>query len=238
MPSRRNPADMMSAGQRLTLLAMNVNGWANLCRLSSALALRDNPEAGCSFDMLSRFSDDLIAIVPSPGQTALDESAPLVVLKVIFKDRLYAALDDPRTAVQRSMLAHRLQIPCVVTGPIFYLSPEQESLQRTLSAIRLNLPVSKLPPDATAPKGAYFPSQEEIEQRFSNFPSAIEATGEIAARCKFDLPLGVAHMPTVPAAARPDRGPVPAPESRGRRAPTVWRHQPRRSASGSTTNWR
>ena len=70
----------------------------------------------------------------------MDESAPLVVLKVIFKDRLYAALDDPHTAVHRSMLAHRLQIPCVVTHPVYYLSPEQESLQRTLSAIRLNTP--------------------------------------------------------------------------------------------------
>ena len=189
---------MISPESRLSLLAMNLNGWSNLCRLSSALALRDNPEAGCSFDLLSRFSEDLIAIVPSPAQTTQDESAPLVVLKVIFKDRLYAALDDPHTAVHRSMLAHRLQIPCAVTHPLYYLSPEQESLQRTLSAIRLNMPINRLPPEATAPSGAYFPSQDEIESRFKDFPSAIEATQEIAARCKFELPLGVAHMPTVP----------------------------------------
>ena len=190
---------LVSGGEnRLTLLAMNLNGWSNLCRLSSALALRDEPEAACSVALLSKFSDDLIAIVPSPVQTAQDESAPLVVLKVIFKDRLYAALDDPGTAVRRSMLAHRLNIPCVVTHPVYYLSPEQESLQRTLAAIRLNVPLGKLPPDAAAPKGAYFPSQEEIEAKFSNFPSAIEATQEIAGRCKFNLPLGVPHMPTVP----------------------------------------
>jgi DNA polymerase-3 subunit alpha len=196
--SGATPDGLMPTGQRVSLLAMSVNGWANLCRLSSALALRDNPEAGCSFDLLSQFSDDLIAIVPSTAQVALDEAGPLVVLKVVFKDRLYAALDDPRTAVHRSMLAHRLQIPCAVTHPIYYLSPEQESLQRTLSAIRLNQSVESLPPGADAPKGSYFPSQEEIEAQFSNFPSAIEATEEIAARCKFDLPLGVAHMPTVP----------------------------------------
>ncbi|MBS1214299.1 MAG: putative polymerase subunit alpha, partial [Proteobacteria bacterium] len=188
---------------RLSLLAMNLNGWSNLCRLSSALVLRDDEHggiesAGSPYTLLSQFSDDLIAIVPSPKQTSMDESAPLVVLKVIFKDRLYAALDDPGTAVHRSMLAHRLNIHCVVTHPIYYLSPEQESLQRTLSAIRLNIPVNKLPPDAAAPKGAYFPSQDEIQKKFSNFPSAIEATLEIAERCKFNLPLGVPHMPTVP----------------------------------------
>jgi DNA-directed DNA polymerase III PolC len=208
MPSGRNPADMTSAGQRLSLLAMNLNGWSNLCRLSSAIERGDiesptrssagTTPTGVPIAFLSKVSDDLIAILPSPAQTAQDEAEPLVVLKVIFKDRLYAALDDPGTAVRRSMLAHRLKIPCVVTHPVYYLSPEQESLQRTLSAIRLNLSLNKLPPGAAAPKGSHFPSQEEIESQFSNFPSAVEATQEIAARCKFDLPLGIPHMPTVP----------------------------------------
>ena len=186
------------AESRISLLAMNLNGWSNLCRLSSLLALRDNPGAACTLDLLARYSDDLIAIIPSPAEASMDESAPLVVLKVIFKDRLYAALDDPRTAVGWSMLAHKHRVPCVVTAPIYYLSAEQASLQRTLTAIRLNVPIDKIPPEAVAPSGAYFPSREEIERRFINFPSAIQATGEIAARCKFDLPLGVAHMPTFP----------------------------------------
>ena len=147
-----------SAGQRLTLLAMNVNGWSNLCRLSSLFERGDfesptrspvgTTSTGIPIALLSKFSDDLIAIIPSLAKETMDESAPLVVLKVIFKDRLYAALDDPSTAVRRSMLAHRLNIPCVVTHPVYYLSPEQESLQRTLSAIRLNVPLGKIPPGA------------------------------------------------------------------------------------------
>ena len=202
-----------SPESKFSLLAMNLNGWSNLCWLGSALALRDDERgggepparspsgvgpAGSFFALLSEFSDDLIAIVPSPAQNTMDESAPLVVLKVIFKDRLYAALDDPHTAMRRSMLAHRFGLPCVVTHPVYYLSPGQESLQRTLTAIRLNQSIGQLPPGSTAPSGAYFPSQDEIESRFKDFPSAIEATQEIAARCKFELPLGVAHMPTVP----------------------------------------
>jgi len=182
----------------VSLFAMNINGWTSLCRLSSALALRDDPEKSFPIALLENFSSDLIGILPSPTQTSMDESTLLGKLKDIFNDRLYAALDYPRTAVRWSMLAHRLQIPCAVTHPVYYLSPEQESLQRTLSAIRLNAPVGKLPPGASAPPGAYFPNQDEIERRFKDFPSAIETTEEIAARCKFDLPLGVAHMPTIP----------------------------------------
>ena len=36
----------------LQLLATSTEGWSNLCRLSSALALRDDPDAPCSLEML------------------------------------------------------------------------------------------------------------------------------------------------------------------------------------------
>jgi DNA-directed DNA polymerase III PolC len=41
-------------------------------------------------------------------------------------------------------------------------------------------------------------SAREMEIRFQDFPEALAATTEIADRCRFDLPLGLAHMPTVP----------------------------------------
>ena len=49
-----------------------------------------------------------------------------------------------------------------------------------------------------APADAYFVSAQEVESHFQDFPEALAATSEIADRCRFDLPLGVAHMPTVP----------------------------------------
>ncbi|MDP1778846.1 MAG: PHP domain-containing protein, partial [Anaerolineales bacterium] len=50
----------------LNLLATSLEGWSNLCRLSSALALRNDPEAPCSLDLLSSFSKDLIALSNEP----------------------------------------------------------------------------------------------------------------------------------------------------------------------------
>ena len=116
----------------------------------------------------------------------------------IFQDRLYAALNDPATALKTAMLAHKLGLHTVVTHPVYYLTPEQAPLQRTLAAIRLNQPLARLPAQAAAPQGAYFVDPAEVERRYPHFPAALQATAEIAARCKFDLPLGVAHMPTVP----------------------------------------
>ena len=171
----------------LHLLATSLEGWSNLCRLSSTIALRDDPEAPCSFDLLSSYSKDLIALSSEPES-----------LKNIFADHLYINIQDPKQAEFLSDLAHRLALPCVVTHPVYYLSPDQATLQRTLAAVRLNQTIDKLPSEATAPSDSHFLSAQEMETRFKEYPKALAATLEIAERCKFDLPIGGSQMPIVP----------------------------------------
>ena len=180
---------------RLTLLAMSMAGWSNLCRLSSSLALREVPESACPVDLLAACSQDLIALCGGQGQGV---TGILHILKEIFPERLYVALRDPSSALQDAMLAHRLGLHTVVAPPVYTLRPEQASLQRTLAAIRVNQPLNRLPQGAAAPVGSHFTSGKEIERLYDHFPAALAATLEIAGRCKFELPLGVAHMPTVP----------------------------------------
>ncbi|MFZ1039909.1 MAG: PHP domain-containing protein [Anaerolineales bacterium] len=172
----------------LQLLASSLEGWSNLCRLSSSLALRDEPEAACTLEMLEAYSRDLIAL----GVNQLDELQP------IFPDRLYVALQNSSAANHLSEIARKLELPTVATHPVYYLFPEQARLQKTLTAIRLNQSLNDVPLGAMAPADAYFMSAQEVESHFQDFPQALAATAEIAERCRFDLPLGVAHMPTVP----------------------------------------
>jgi len=159
-------------GSPLQLLATSFDGWSNLCRLSSAIAL-DTP---CSLDLLASHAKDLIALSGNPK--------PLVD---IFGDCLYFALSDPAQAIPNF-------VHPVAVHPIYYLHPEQAALQRTLTAIRLNQTVGKVP----VRSGMHFLSLQEMERRFAGFPEALSATNEIAERCRFDFPLGVPHMPTVP----------------------------------------
>jgi len=179
----------------LALLAMSLAGWSSLCALSSALALRPDPPAACPLDLLAANSRDLIAITGDQGDTS---GKRVHLLKECFPGRLYLSLHDPARALPFSALGRRLSLPLVVTHPVYYLTPEQVSLQHTLSAIRLNLPLEHLPAGATAPVGAHFINSGEIERRYRGFRAALAASAEIAERCRFDLPLGVAHMPTVP----------------------------------------
>lgn len=182
-------------GGKLALLATSREGWSNLCRLSSALALQDFSNSLCSIKLLAQYSRELIALSGDqndPSGRTLDE------LKSVFPDRLYVALENLANASLLSKLAHRMNLPEVVTHPVYYLHPEQAPLQRTLTAIRLNQPLDRLPTEVAAPYDAYFLSINEIVSRFQDFPEALAATLEIAERCKFDLPLGVPHMPAMP----------------------------------------
>jgi DNA-directed DNA polymerase III PolC len=173
----------------LSLLAMSMEGWSNLCRLSSALALQDAQKDLSTLELLEKYSRDLIALSGAHG---------LENLKTIFPDRLYLELQRPSNAVHLLERADKLGLPTVITHPVYYLTAQQAPLQKTLSAIRLNLPIDQLRADAAAPNGSYFASAQEMEARFKDFPEALAATQEIASRCKFDLPLGVPRMPAVP----------------------------------------
>jgi DNA-directed DNA polymerase III PolC len=171
----------------VSLLATSPEGWSCLCQLSSTINLREDPDAPCSLDMLVECSSDLIALSKHPQ-----------VLKEIFPDRLYVNLQDPSEAQYLSTVAHQLGLPTVVTHPIYYLTPDQATLQRTLTAVRLGKTIPSLPKDASAPVDAFFLSGQQMEDRFHDFPEAIASTLEIAERCKFDLPIGGSQMPKVP----------------------------------------
>jgi DNA polymerase III subunit alpha len=170
----------------LSLLATSLEGWSNLCRLSSAIALRDD-DTPCSLDAIASFSTGLIALSSQPQQ-----------LKEIFADRLYVNIQDPSLGSTLSALADRLALPTVITHPIYYLTPDQAVLQRTLAAVRLNRTITMLPKDAAAPPDACFLNVQQMEERFKDYPKALAATVEIAQRCKFDLPIGSSQMPKVP----------------------------------------
>ena len=153
----------------LALLAMNMGGWSNLCRLCSLLALRDDPAATCPLDLLMPCSADLIALYDPRRDPAGKESG---LLREIFPDRLYLTLQDPAHSLPVADFGRRLSLPLVVAHPVYYLSPNQAALQKTLAAIRLNCPIERLPDGAAAPTGAYFVNSREIESRFKGSRAA------------------------------------------------------------------
>jgi len=189
---------------RLVLLACDLEGWGNLCRLSSIqldkplLFERFTQDVGGLICLTGGRRGPLASLLLNGQQAAA--ATMLGVLKDVFGDRLYAELqrhnpqDDPWVAGLVS-LAQASAVPVVATHDIHYILPEQHALQRLVSAMRLNCRLRDLPKSEEAPPLAGFQTQAEMQQRFSDLPQALAATQEIADRCRVQLPLDMPHYP-------------------------------------------
>ncbi len=198
----------------IVLLAENRAGWSNLCRLSSHIMLTDNNEEDYSLDLnlLSAHADGLFAL--TGGQRSLldalvdrsqDESALawLDDLNRIFHGKLFIELQQhtPKQEIHLRRLVkvtQQKQIPFVATQDIYYLSPQDADLQKTLAAIRLNCKRKNLQVYQTAPENSYFTSGNEMQLRFAWIPEALENSQEIARLCTFQLPTGETRFPEIP----------------------------------------
>lgn len=197
----------------LTLLAMDLDGWSNLCRLSSLLGKDKSIEPGDSLtlEQLGEHTSGIICLTGGSRGWASKllrfgrqraATQFLGNLMDLFPGRLYVELqnqlpDDRGLNYKLVSLSNRLKCPIVATGDIHYLYPEQSGLQRLFSAIRLNKQIEDLSGEVVAPSGSFFTSPEEMEARFVDYPDALEATNEISNRCQLTLPLGVPHYPQI-----------------------------------------
>ncbi len=194
----------------LILLAQNNQGWSNLCQLSSAVqsAPHRDPLQGVTFDFLANHTQGLICL--SGGKRGLigslleinqTDSAVQVLadLKTTFPNHLYVELQSQRPGDIHSIrsfveMAKYLELPLVASNNVHYLTISEAGLQRTLTAMRLNTPLDALPADVPAPAGSEFCSSQQMAEKFSKYPSALENTFEITKRCQFELPSGKASL--------------------------------------------
>ena len=212
------PGPGMLESGRLILLAADRTGWANLCRISSAVQAGSNdPNLGIlPFDELDSVSAGLICltggmegfpyrwmqadrVIPQPDRWI---NSWLKILDDRFPDRVYLELvqlpGQERLTNSLAKEAARAGFPTLATHPLYYLKAEDRALQRMVSAIRLNSRLNELPPGAAAPPGSYFLPQDELQKRFEAFPEALAANQEILEMCSLELPLGKPHYPAFP----------------------------------------
>ncbi len=196
----------------LTLLAMDMDGWRSMCRISSTPTTdRDL----LPFDSLQENSKGLLCLTggrrSTLNQLLASQLRPvaerwILQLAEAFPGRLYLELqnhtpEDGECCLSLTVLARRLHLPTVATHDVHYLNAQQAHLQQVLTAIRQLRPITELDQAELAPPQAEFFSEGDMAQRLPNFPQALEASLEIAERCKLDLPLGELHFPEIPVPA-------------------------------------
>jgi len=205
-------AELNFGKSAIILLARNLRGYGNLCRLITRLqAVADRDAAltrGLDLGDLASHTDGLVALSggwrgPLDALVRQDdlgqaESLARAFTNLFGRDRFFIELqiiqqDDLRVAQALQALANRLQIDTVATHDIHYLSPDDAPRYRVLTAMRHNTRLADLP---TLPDLA-FPSEQKMRDTFAEFPAALETTQAIAEQCRFEFPLGQWRFPAL-----------------------------------------
>jgi DNA polymerase-3 subunit alpha len=200
---------------RMTLLAMNAQGYRNLTELISrgwsdgqsndlVIIQRDwVKESAQGLIALSGAKDGEIGQALLGGEQALAE-ARLQEWMSVFPDRFYLELqrtnrvNDEEYLHLAVALASRINAPLVATNDVRFLKQGDFEAHETRVCIGEGRTLDDPRRPRTYSDQQYLKSPAEMAELFSDLPEALENTVEIAKRCNIDVQLGKHFLPDFP----------------------------------------
>lgn len=218
---KKQDRDQVQVGpQRLVFLAQSLEGYRNLCQLST-IGYQEGFywKPRIDYEVIRQYSKDLICLTGSlrgvVADTFLREGAEQALEKVrllkdIFQDRLY--LEMCRTGVSEwdkinpflQEAASLVGVPLVATNDVHYMSPDDQLAQEVLICIGSNKTLSDETRFKLGSSEFYLKSPQAMQNLFKDLPEAISNTLEIASRCDVQFKMKDAsgkpiyHLPTFP----------------------------------------
>ena len=206
--------------KRLVLLAQNLDGYRNLCKLSS-IGYQEGFywKPRLDYEVLEKYSENLICLSGGlrgeVAETFLKEGAAaarekITKLKNIFGDRFY--LEICRTGVPDweqlgpflIEASKEMGVPLVATNDVHYLTPDDQIAQEVLICIGTNKTLQDESRFRLGSSQFYLKKAKDMEKLFADIPEAISNTLAIADRCNVKFKLKdeagkpVYHLPTYP----------------------------------------
>ena len=207
--------DASASPARLLLIAQNHRGYLNLSELLTRAWTRGvvRDQAIISLDWLAELNDGLIALSGAQrgavGQALVqgDDARAMecaLHFSSVFVHRFYIELqraeqpDDARHVPAAVQLAARLKLPVVATHPVQFLTYDDYEAHEARVCISEGEILGNARRVRKFTREQYFKSSAQMEALFSDLPSAIANTLEIAKRCNLKLDLGKAMLPDYP----------------------------------------
>jgi DNA polymerase-3 subunit alpha len=195
----------------LILLAMNQEGYRNLCKLVSLGYMEGfYYKPRIDKELLRELNGGLIALSAclqgevsqalSAGNMEKAKAAAGTYAS-IFNDRYYIEIQDNKLAEQEKVnrllveLAKDLSIPVVATNDCHYGERDDAQAHDVLLCVQTGKIVSDENRLKFETAEAYIKSAEEMAQGFDYCPDAVERTLEIAGRCNVEIEFGKYHFP-------------------------------------------
>jgi DNA-directed DNA polymerase III PolC len=173
--------EIVQGTRRAALLAKNLRGFAELCRVITDRHLK--PDFSLT-ERLKQCNKDVIILCP-------DEIILQSLLATRGRENLYLEIGP-------SALTTGNPFPMVATNPIRFIRPEDWQVHWLLTAIKTNTTIHSVPRSALAPREAWMKSPDEMARLFQDIPSAIANTLKIAEQCNVELPIGETLFPRLP----------------------------------------
>jgi DNA polymerase-3 subunit alpha len=196
----------------LVLLAKNIKGYHNLCRLVTAAHLegfyykpRVDKEilADCSKGLVA-LSGCLHGEIPRLIQAGRPDKAAGVARAfgtMFGEGDFYLEVQNNGIQAQETVnqalreMSGELSIPLVATNDCHYLDPEDARAHDVLLCIQTGKPVQEKKRLKFATDQLYFKSPEEMSLDFRDYAGAVQNSVEIGNRCNLELDLKSHHLP-------------------------------------------
>jgi len=213
----------LEGGYHVVLLAMDREGYSNLCRLISASRLaRPDGSPELSWSTLAEHSESLIALSGCErgelasalrraqgarvGKQPVPHGDPREVVRryveVFGSERFFVELQNHllsghhrRLRRELARLVDELDIRMVATNNVHYVEKEHYRAQDVLVCIRTISTVHDSSPLRKLNAEYYLKSEEEMQRLFRDNPEALRNTCEVAEMCNLDLELDTYRFP-------------------------------------------
>jgi DNA polymerase-3 subunit alpha len=205
---------------RLVLLAQNLDGYQNLCKISS-IGYQEGfyYKPRIDYEVLEKYNSHLIAL--SGGlrgevvQCFLSEGPEKALEKIrglqkIFGDRFYLEMNRTGLPEWKEINAFLLEasritgVPVVAANDVHYLGQDDQMSQEVLICIGSNKTLQDESRFRLGTDQFYLKKPEQMRELFKDIPEACDRTLEIADRCQIKFKLkddsgkAIYHLPSFP----------------------------------------
>ncbi|MDR1657143.1 MAG: DNA polymerase III subunit alpha [Deltaproteobacteria bacterium] len=212
--------DQNEVRHHLVLLAKNLTGYQNLCRLISTANIEGfyyKPRV--DVDLLAQYSEGLIALsgclqgeIPKALLAGREDEAQAAAQRYasIFPDSFYLELQEnrlpPQAIANQALvdLAKKTSIPVVATNDCHYLLKEHHDAHDVLLCIQTGKKLSDEKRMRMETNEFYFKSPAEMAADFSWCQEALSNTLHIASQCQVEFPAKTYYFPSPPLTNQPD----------------------------------
>src|SRR5437016_7732184 len=190
-------------GDELILIARNLKGYSNLCRLLS-LAHADQPkgEARTTLATVAEHRGDLFYLSPTDSEPRLRELQDALGKENVFSElHHHMRPEDPWILEGRAAMARRCGALVVATNQVHYHVPARRRLHDVLVAIRHRATLDEAREHLFPNSEHHLKGGSEMRPLFKGYEEALATPWDITQECDVDLDFRKVRFPGYPVPA-------------------------------------